>query len=404
MADDTESEDVPARAGDDPVDAPDDDPKPARPRRSYLVVGGCTAVAFGLLIAVLVSRTPAPPAPAVAAPPPILPPATTAPTTTEPTTTTTDGVTTTTRKPRRTPTGPPGPLTNAPVDLPGDEKRPALVIKIDNLDPDARPQAGVNQADIVFEEKVEGPYSRFAAVFQGSDADTVGPVRSARSTDVEIVGQLHNPLFAYSGANGGFQALLSISPLIDVGAGARGGAFWRGGDKPMPHNLYTSTAALWAGVNGYTPTPLWPFRGANEPPGPGARPITSAAYHFGGWMTLVNWTWTPEEGGWVRTQNGSTDFDMDNWPITVQNVVIQYVPYEDSETADMFGNPVPEAVLGGSGNGFVLTGGAAIPMTWGRYQLDEPTSYLGPDGQPIKFAPGHTWVALVPVNLPAALQ
>jgi len=370
---------------------------------------GLAAAAVVILAAVAVVRADPPSEPVVAAPPPARPGTTTAATappstTTVPatTTTTTIGTTTTTRAPRNAHTGPPGPLTGAPVERPGYEQRPALVVKIDNYDPNARPQAGLTNADVVYEEKVEGPVSRFAAVFQGTDAEVVGPVRSARSTDVAIVGPLNMPLFAYSGANGGFLQLLSMSPLVDVGAG-RNGSYYRGGDKPMPHNLYSSTAGLYGGRASGAPTPLFTFRGAKEAPGPGARSAMSASYHFGGGITAVTWTWDPAEGGWVRTQNGTPHLDTGNWPVTVDNVVIEYLPYVASSSQDMYGNPIPEAEMHGEGRGWVLTGGAAIPVVWSKFALEARTDYFGPDGQLVRFAPGRTWVALVPVEYPATV-
>jgi len=381
-------------------------------RTGALAGAGSIALALCLVAFAIVAARSAPTtsiAAAVPTPPTASPPAPGTTSSTSTTTTTTEpipvdpGTTTTTRKPRKPPTGPAGPLTGAPVDLPGYERRQALVVKIDNYDPNARPQAGLTLADIVYEEKVEGPVSRFAAIFHGSDAPQIGPVRSARSTDIQIVGNLRWPLFAYSGANGGFQGLLGMSPLVDVGAGRKGGAYWRGGDKPVPHNLYTSSALLYAGTAGAPPPTLWPFRAVNEAPGPGAVQATAANYHFGGHVTSVRWTWDAAEKKWMRMQNNSVHFDLDNWPVGVENVIIQYVRYQSSSSQDMYGNPIPEAVLGGEGRGWVLTGGAAIPMKWLRYALDQPASYIGPDEQLIRFAPGHTWIALVPIEFPATV-
>jgi hypothetical protein len=418
--DGTEGRDAPTSRPDAPIDAPTGRadgpaPEPTEPTdddaagrggraRAIRAVGASAAALLVILVAVAVSRSQPQPDPIVAAPPPASPSTTVATiaTTTSESTTTTIGTTTTTRAPRNAHTGPPGPLTGAPVERAGYDQRPALVVKIDNYDPDARPQAGITAADVVYEEKVEGPYSRFAAVFQGTDAQVVGPVRSARSTDVAIVGPLNTPLFAYSGANGGFLQLLAMSPLIDVGA-ARNGSYYRGGDKAMPHNLYTSTAGLYGGRMGGAPAPLFPFRGAKEAPGPGARAAMRASYHFGGGVTAVSWVWDPEEGGWVRTQNGSLHLDTGNWPITVDNVVIEYVPYAASSSQDLYGNPIPEAQMHGEGRGWVLTGGAAIPVTWSKFALETRTDYYGPDGQPVRFAPGRTWVALVPVEVGASI-
>lgn len=409
MTDPSDRADADAETDTSAADAADGSTAPNRRHRVAAVAG---VLGIGLVaLAVVLSRPAPPPAPAAEAAPPVAaPPATgttAPPTTAEPTTTTAapePGVTTTTRKPRITPSGPPGPLTGTPVDQPGYERRPALILKIDNLDPYARPQAGLTLADIVYEEKVEGPYSRFAAIFHGADADPIGPIRSARSTDVQIAGPLQTPLFGYSGSNFNFQRLLSIAPLIDVGAGARGGSYYRGGDKPIPHNLYTSTGLIYNGSRGYVPTPLWSFRGPDESPGAGARAARSATYHFGGGVTTVSWTWDAEQKAWMRVQNGTTHFDTDNWPVAAQNVILQYVPYQASIAQDMYGNPIPEALLGGTGRGWVLSGGAAVPMTWSRYAIEQPTRYAGADGQELRFAPGRTWVILLPLEFPALVR
>src|SRR5438477_157056 len=108
------------------------------------------------------------------------------------------------------------PLTGLHADDLAKRNRPALVVKIDNA-PLARPPTGINAADIVVEEKVEDGVTRFFTIFHSADADVVGPVRSARTTDIELVGALNHPLFAYAGANARFQALVNQAPLIDVG-------------------------------------------------------------------------------------------------------------------------------------------------------------------------------------------
>jgi len=315
------------------------------------------------------------------------------------------GTTTTTRKPRRPGTGPPGPLTDQPVDVPGVERRGALVVKIDNLDPDARPQSGLTLADVVFEERVEGNITRFAAVFHGSDSDAVGPIRSGRSTDLGITGQLHRPLFAFSGANGSFLDLLRNGPLTDIGADARPGAYYRSPAKVIPHNLYSSTQALYGQAGAVAPTPLWPFRAPNTVPA-GARPVVGAAFQFGGGFTNVVYRWDPNEGGgaFVREQNGSIHYDADNWPVAPQNVVIQFVDYVDSGVNDGSGNQIPEAKMVGGGGGWLLSGGTALPITWQRDSIESTTRYYGPDGGLVPFAPGKTWIELVPAWAGATIE
>src|ERR1035438_10429084 len=164
-------------------------------------------------------------------------------TTSSASTTTTTAVTTTTTKPHV----PVCPLTGlAPRDghVP---QRAALAVKVENL-PQARPQWGLEAADIVFEEPVEGGITRFIAVYQCHVVSRIEPVRSGRLVDVGILAPLGRILFAYSGA---IQPVVNAidsgtSLLQDVGANRAPGAYYRDPTRVAPHNLATSTAALWS--------------------------------------------------------------------------------------------------------------------------------------------------------------
>jgi hypothetical protein len=156
-----------------------------------------------------------------------VPDTTAADTTAEPTTTT-------------LPPGPVYPLTGLPVTDPAVAARPALVVKIDN-NRLARPQTGLNQADIVFEEIVE-VQTRFAAVFQSQGSDPVGPIRSGRTQDVDLLGSFNAPLFTWSGGNRNVTRAIESSDLVSLSAQKnrvyQGGGFFRSGDRRSPHNLY----------------------------------------------------------------------------------------------------------------------------------------------------------------------
>ena len=123
----------------------------------------------------------------------------------------------------------------------GVEPRPALVVKVDNVD--AEPQSGLNQADIVFEEIVEGQATRFAAVFNSMEANPVGPIRSARTQDVNLLLSLNDPAIAYSGANEEVNAALQAAGFELLSEGSPG--FFRRDDLEAPHNLFANVAALW---------------------------------------------------------------------------------------------------------------------------------------------------------------
>jgi len=138
------------------------------------------------------------------------------------------------------------PLTGAPAADESILNRPALVVKIDNH-PQARPQWGLNQADLVFEENVE-QLTRFAAVFHSQGSDPVGPIRSGRIQDVNLLGSLNHPLFAWSGGNQQVTSAIRKSWLVDLShsvANEKGG-YRRESSRNAPHNLLAETTKLWS--------------------------------------------------------------------------------------------------------------------------------------------------------------
>ena len=282
---------------------------------------------------------------------------------------------------------------------PGLLGRPALVVKIDNA-PKARPQAGINEADVVVEEGVEGGVTRFAAIFHSRDAGSVGPVRSARSTDISVSRQMGRPLFAYSGANSVFAGLLKSSPLIDVGVGVVPGAYRREPGRPAPYNLFSSTAPLFgAGSGGTAPPPLFAFRppGEEAPAAWEPAPRVQAQWR-GRIVTTAVFEWDAAGGGFARTQDGTPHVDASGARVVPQNVVLQVVNYRDTGLVDRSGASVPEAELIGDGEAWVLTGGRMVRGRWSRPSEEAVTAYMDGSGAPIRLTPGRTWVELVPVG------
>ncbi|WP_208027783.1 DUF3048 domain-containing protein [Rhabdothermincola sediminis] len=293
------------------------------------------------------------------------------------------------------------PLTGLPAD-PAALERVALVVKIDNAEGLARPQAGINQADVVIEEKVEGNISRFVAVFHSTDAPLVGPVRSARTTDLSLIDALDRPLFAYSGANRIFLELVRAAPLVDVGFDAAPSDYERLPGRKAPNNLFTSTPALWARApaGGSPPAPFASFAapGSRAVPPAGALPAATGGFSFGATGTRIEYRWDPSRRGWLRWQNGTEHVDTDGSQVAPANVIVQFVRYVDSGARDSAGNPVPEAETTGEGDALVFTEGAVIAGTWSRPDPTRMAAYQDAAGQPVTLTAGRTWVALVPVG------
>ncbi|MFN8037802.1 MAG: DUF3048 domain-containing protein [Acidimicrobiales bacterium] len=302
------------------------------------------------------------------------------------------------------------PLTGLPAD-PATLGRPALVVKIDDVDPAARPQGGLEQADVVYEEKIEGPNSRFAVVFQSTGADQVGPVRSGRTTDLAIVGPLNRPLYAFSGANATFLPLLRAGPLIDVGADTHPEAYHREPGREAPDNLFTSTEALWAlAPGGSPPAPIFTFRptgdaatGGTASPASGT-PATVLAYDWGRGGVPIEYRWDPTRHLWLRWQAGTPHVDVAGAQLSAANLVVQRVPYRDTGVRDVAGTPVPEAQLVGSGPVTVLVDGRSIEGRWTKPDEATPTAFTDAAGRPIALTPGRTTVVLLPEGSEPAIS
>jgi hypothetical protein len=286
-----------------------------------------------------------------------------------------------------------------PITDPAVAKRPALVVKIDNADGayTGRPQQGINEADVVYEEMVEGSVTRFAAVFHSRDAASrVVPVRSARSTDVALFTPLHRPLFAWSGANKDFKALIRASAIVDVGYDAQPGLYHRDGARHAPVNLWSTTQDLWsrAPADAQPPPPLFSFR-AEGAPAEGGKPATHVYVNYGTGpgSAPVDFRWDQARGQYLRSQKGTPHVDEGGFQVAPRNVIVQITPYRDTGGKDVSGHAVYEAQTVGDGIAYVLTGGQVIEAKWWKPTLDAVTTFTVGD-KPVRLAPGQTWVLL----------
>jgi hypothetical protein len=290
-----------------------------------------------------------------------------------------------------------GPLTGTPVD-PAKASRPLLIVKIDNA-PKARPQTGLNQADVVVEEAVEGGVTRFVAMYHSQDTD-VGPVRSARSTDMLIAGPLNRPLFAYSGANAAFDQLIKTSPVVNVGYNAFPRDYTRVKGRPALYDVFSHTSRMFAHApeGAGPPPPLLAFRfPGQEATGEPAAGVKME--YRGRIVTAVQWAWDAGAGAWKRSQDGGPHMDSANVQVSADNVVVQIVTYHDTPYVDQSGARVPEADLIGEGDVWVLSEGKVMKGRWKRTGPNEVTQYLDAAGAPLRLKPGRTWIELpIPGN------
>ena len=296
------------------------------------------------------------------------------------------------------------PLTGLPIDDPRRAARPALTVKIEN-EPLARPQSGLQAADVVYEELIEGGDTRFVAIFQSTDADPVGSIRSVRPTDPFVVGPVGG-LFAYSGGTAKFVAALHSVSIVDVGVSAAPGAYFQRPEKAPDHRLFSSTPRLYAApgaAGAKPPPPLFTF----VPPGSPFAPSTaSPASHVDVLVGIqhVAYDWDPAVG-WRRSIGGRPHVVEGGAQLAPTNVIVQFVSWVPSPgDVDTLGSPVVVAQLVGAGDAWILSGGKVVKGHWAKANRDAVTTYTGPDNQPIALTPGRTWVELAPTGTPATVR
>ncbi|MGB8961279.1 MAG: DUF3048 domain-containing protein [Pseudonocardiaceae bacterium] len=274
------------------------------------------------------------------------------------------------------------------IGLPTDLQAPVLCVKIDNASV-ARPQSGLELADVIYVEPVEGGLSRLLAVYQSRIPPVVGPVRSSRASDVELLSNFGRPALAFSGAAAEVGALVARAPVLDVSAIARSGDYHRDRHRAMPHNLYGDANLLRQG--GAPPRDIG-FRFG--PPPPGGRPVSSTAVRYS--ATAIGVQWVPAEARWVISMDGAPLTSASGPRPGAATVVLQRVSVSATAVHDAAGAASPFAATVGSGDAVVLRDGLAFTGNWSRPTPDAITTFTLPDGSPLTFAPGPVWVVLVP--------
>jgi len=279
------------------------------------------------------------------------------------------------------------PLTGLP-DISGNAvNRPALTVKIENT-PDSMPQWGITKADVVYEEIVNGGITRLAAIFNSSVPTKIGPVRSVRPTDTQIVYPLGG-IFAFSG--GAQYAINSIetAPVKLLNQTSAGLAMYRDPKRQAPHNLYAVGESLFAfGGTPTPPKPIFTYRGAGKKV-KGAS-VSTFTVNFPS-IYPVTWSWNTSSKSWDRSIFGSADITGTGERESPKNVIDMFVNYVNGiGTMNSYGD------LQGSGTAQIFTAGKEVQATWSRGPLkSDPVIYKTLTGKVVALTPGQTWVELI---------
>jgi Protein of unknown function (DUF3048) N-terminal domain/Protein of unknown function (DUF3048) C-terminal domain len=270
-----------------------------------------------------------------------------------------------------------------------------LAVKIDNI-VYARPQTGLASADVVYAIEVEGGLSRFLAIYDSTDLPAggkIGPVRSARESDLPILEQYSKVDFAYSGALSLFLPVLASADIINASPDQDGAAYSRDSSRIAPYNEYLNPAKVLADFPDTATAKDIGFRFGDAPAG--GVPTTTATARMP--SASFTFTWDPAKGEYMIAMDGKAASTTDGGPLGAPTIVLQKVAETTSPRGfhDVPDQLSPYSPTVGTGQAVVLRDGDSYTGTWSRPTGADTTSFTF-DGRPMTFHPGHVWIVLTP--------
>lgn len=287
------------------------------------------------------------------------------------------------------------PLTGVEVDeVP---QRPAIAVKVENTAA-ARPQSGLEDADIVWETIIDFDVSRFIAVYHSRTPETVGPVRSARPVDLRIITPM-KPLLVFSGAQTRMLKRIADTEEVQSVEHGRAPGLDRISSRRAPHNVYADLATIWKDADADHSAPpqqelAFAAKAAEASAvvdGTSAKSITiglSSAARPG-------WTWSGDAKAWLRSEGSAKAMSASGKQLRAKNVVLLETKQIDSSMDAQGGAMVPDQEFAGKGKALVATGGKVVEATWRKKNAASPLELVDADGEPVLLAPGNTWIEML---------
>jgi hypothetical protein len=286
------------------------------------------------------------------------------------------------------------PLTGAMMER-TEAGRPAVSVKVNNTK-EGGVQAGIDQADVLFEERVEGGFTRFVAVFHSQDSDLVGPIRSIRPTDPALVWPFGG-VFAFSDGAPHVVRQLNGVPVKAVYEMQGGAPFTYPRDRSRPYKTFAATSRLRQEAADAAAPPAFARFLPEGQEMAGGEPATAATVTFGP-RTVSGVTWDPASFRWLKTTNGAPQKVTSGAQLSFATVIVQFVPYASAGYRDSAGSIVDKASLVGSGDGFVLANGKRKAIKWSKAEPGAMTKYTDAAGAPIELPAGPILVMLPAVG------
>jgi len=271
---------------------------------------------------------------------------------------------------------------------------PVLAVKIDDTWK-AHPQIGLDKADVVYIEQVEAGLTRLLSIFSSEVPEIIGPIRSARISDIELLAQYGRVAFAYSGAQSKLRPVIRAANLEDLGAERQSARIYpRDPNRYSPVNMILNGQVLLEKIaNDGLPVVTsknmgWTF---GDLQGDG-RPILSARVFWPSNSYSINWS--SADNRWLLFHGDRANLGADGTHLGPTTFLIQQVSITPSAYGDKFGGNTPFSQSVGEGTGFVFRDGRAFAAKWSRPTEADGTTWTRADGTPITFARGQVWIAL----------
>jgi len=283
---------------------------------------------------------------------------------------------------------------NALTGMPG-INGPVLFVKIDDTQP-AHPQIGLGKADVVYIEQVEGGLTRLAAVFSSQLPAFIGPIRSARISDIDLMANYGRPAFAYSGAQKLFLPVIKAANIEDLGAEHEPPSIYsRDPSRQDPTNMLLDPQALLTKAIVTEKRSIDTAKSVGWKFGPLPKtgvPILSVDLKWPASSYQV--TWSAPQKRWLLSYRHQPDLGSDGIQLGSPTFIIQNVSITNSIYHDHNNNYTPFSNTVGSGTGYLLRDGQSIPLYWNRATPTAATTWTLKDGSPAYFSPGQVWIAL----------
>ncbi len=298
----------------------------------------------------------------------------------------------------------PKPAVNPLTGRPGVPRHPVIAVKIDDT-ASGRPQLGLEYADLVYVEQVEGGATRLLAVFASRQPAVVGPVRSVRNSDPELLAAYGRPALAYSGGAAAPVARLRGSTVADAGPRRQGAVYRRLGSRVAPYNLVVDTARLAASLRGVSaPRDIGLRWSHSDPRLATARKVSAVSVTVG--KIRLNFRWDARTRGWLLlNRDGTLRRTAAGRPISTPNLVVPFSRARiDPTDVDVLGTPSVYTSTLGTGRLLVFRDGRVLAGSWARARAAGATSYLAAGRRPLTLEPGGAWVLLAATGAPAAYR